>query len=64
MEDQDKNLGRNIRKDEDENEDVEGHSHYGSPAKGAPAKGLTEDGDDVEAHVHLNAPKINAPKIN
>ena len=54
---------RNIRKDEEQNEDVEAHS-YGAPRKAAPKLGREDEGDDVEAHVHKMAPKINAPKIN
>jgi hypothetical protein len=42
---------------EDEN-DVEGHSHYATKgaAKGA-AKGRADEGDDVEGHMHFNAAK-------
>lgn len=49
MEDQDKTLDRNVRKDEDENEDVEAHSHK--------ARNLRKDdeGDDVEGHMHKAA---------
>jgi hypothetical protein len=42
-------------------EDVEAHSNYGAPAKGAPAKGREDEGDDVEAHVNIAAPAKGAP---
>jgi hypothetical protein len=46
-----------------EGEDVEGHVHH-APNLNAPNLNREDEDDDVEGHVHLNAPKINAPKIN
>jgi len=42
----------------DENEDVEGHSHH-APKVGAPKVGREDEGDDdVEAHSNFGAPKV------
>jgi len=46
---------------EDEN-DVEGHSHY-APHKGAPHKGAEDEGDDVEGHMHKQAPNKGMNKL-
>ena len=43
----------------DENEDVEGHSHH-APKVGAPKVGREDE--DVEGHSH-HAPKVGAPKV-
>jgi hypothetical protein len=46
----------------EEEEDVEGHSNFGSPTKGVPTKGREDDdGDDVEAHVNIGVPTKGAP---
>jgi hypothetical protein len=42
-------------------EDVEAHSNYGAPTKGAPTKGREDEGDDVEAHANIAAPTKGAP---
>jgi hypothetical protein len=42
-------------------EDVEAHSNYGAPTKGAPTKGREDNDDDVEAHSNYGAPTKGAP---
>jgi hypothetical protein len=55
-----------IRDDEAQQEDVEGHGLINEPGAGAPGAGRSADdeGDDVEAHGLINAPNINQPNIN
>ena len=53
-----------IRDDEAQQEDVEGHGLIAEPGVGAPSINRDDEGDDVEAHGLINAPNINQPNIN
>ena len=53
-----------IRDDEAQQEDVEGHGLVPEPGVGAPNINRDDDGDDVEAHGMINQPNINQPNIN
>jgi len=54
-----------IRDDEAQQEDVEGHGLINEPGVGAPGINRDDDeGDDVEAHGLINQPGINQPGIN
>ena len=54
-----------IRDDEAQQEDVEGHGLVNAPGVSAPNINRDDDaGDDVEGHGLVNAPGVNAPNIN
>jgi hypothetical protein len=48
---------------EDEGDDVEAHSNFGTPAVPAPTFGREDEGDDVEAHSNVGTPAVPAPAV-
>ncbi|HEY7149602.1 MAG TPA: hypothetical protein VH420_09160 [Gaiellaceae bacterium] len=52
-------------RDDEAQEEVEGHGFVNDPAVGEPSIGQTDDekDDDVEAHGFINKPSIGDPSI-